>query len=282
VSASAKFPVADNPRDHVIQISTTFQRYGEAEPYHRAVTCFRDTAGVEGVEILSSAREEDVITRWAKLLREHGVDMMVSYNGWQFDFRYLSGRAGVLVDDDTGDPLVDLSWLGRAIEGGGQTKEFELNSNAYGDNKYFVLDTPGVQQLDLLQIFRKDHKLSSYSLDSVSKHFLGEQKIDLPAAEIFRKFAGTPEDRADIARYAVRDTELPLKLLAKLSVWENLSEMANAVNVPMDYLLFRGQQVRTGRGTGKAPPPSRPKLHCCTRRSRSTRACWARRAPWAL
>lgn len=84
----------------------------------------------------------------------------------------------------------------------------------------------------------------------MSKTFLGNQKLDLPAAEIFRKFLGTPQDRADIAAYAVRDTELPLQLLAKLSVWENLAEMANAVNVPMDYLLNRGQQVRS-------PPPSR-------------------------
>ena len=78
----------------------------------------------------------------------------------------------------------------------------------------------------------------------MSKDYLGDQKLDLPAAEIFRKFLGTPDDRADIARYAVRDTELPLKLVRKLSVWENLTEMANAVNVPMDYLLNRGQQIK--------------------------------------
>lgn len=161
----------------------------------------------------------------------------------QFDWRFVSGRAGVLVDDHTGDPLVELDGLGRLLEGGGGTREFELNSNAYGQNTFFVLQTPGVQQLDLLQIMRRDFKLDSYSLDNVSKHFLGSQKLDLPAAEIFRKFDGTPEDRADIARYAVRDTELPLQLLAKLSIWENMSEMANAVSVPMDYLMLRGQQV---------------------------------------
>lgn len=150
----------------------------------------------------------------------------------------------MLVDDDTGDPLVNTELLGRLVEGGGAAKESELNSGAYGQNKFFVLETPGVQQIDLLQYIRREHKLASYSLDNVSKHFLAAQKLDLPAAEIFRKFRGTPEDRADIARYAVRDTELPLKLLAKLCVWENLAEMANAVRVPMEYLLSRGQQVR--------------------------------------
>ena len=153
----------------------------------------------------------------------------------------------MLVDDESGEPLVDVELLGRMVEGGGTSREFELNSGAYGQNKFFILETPGIQQIDLLQYVRREYKLDSYSLDNVSKKFLGSQKLDLPAAEIFRKFEGDDEDRADIARYAVRDTELPLQLVAKLNVWENLAEMANAVKVPVDYLLVRGQQVRYGK-----------------------------------
>lgn len=243
-SARGRFPVADNPGDALIQISTTFQRYGEAEPYARTVVCFRETAPVEGVAVSWYPTEHETINAWARSLREHSVDVLVSYNGSQFDMAYIAGRKEVLVDDDTGDELVELELLGKLLEGGGKAKEFELNSNAYGQNKFFVLDTPGMQQVDVLQLLRRDFKLPSYSLDNASKHFLGEQKLDLPAAQIFAKFDGTAEDRADIARYAVRDTELPLKLLAKLNMWENMSEMANAVRVPMEYLLVRGQQIK--------------------------------------
>ena len=243
-SHSGAFPMADKPEDKLIQISTTFQRYGEAEPYARTVVCLGETADVDGVEIYWHAEEHRVIEHWARLLREHKTDLMLAYNSHQFDFRYIAGRCGVLVDDDTGDPLVDLQLLGRMVEGGGEVREFEMNSGAYGQNKFFVLETPGVQQIDLLQWMRREHRLAGYSLDAVSRHFLGSQKLDLPASEIFRKFLGTAEDRADIARYAVRDTELPLQLLAKLCVWENLAEMANAVSVPMDYLLNRGQQIK--------------------------------------
>lgn len=253
-SATDKFPVADNPDDNLIQISTAFQRYGEPEPFARTVVCLRETAPVDGVDIWWSDREEEVIERWALLLREHKADVLLGYNIWQFDWRYISGRCGVLADDDTGEPLVNTELLGRLVEGGGEVREYELSSAAYGQNKFFLLQTPGVQQLDLLQYIRREHKLPQYSLDAVSKHFLGSQKLDLPAAEIFRKYLGSAEDRADIARYAVRDTELPLKLLGKLCIWENLVEMANAVNVPLDYLLTRGQQVRAHRaGLSGAP-----------------------------
>lgn len=281
-SASGRFPVADNPDDNLIQISTAFQRYGEPEPYARTVVCLNETAPVPGAEIMWSAKEHEVIDMWAELLREHKVDVLLGYNTSQFDFRFLAGRCGVLVDDTTGDPLVNTELLGRLQEGGGEVKEFELSSSAYGQNKYFVMQTPGVQQLDLLQYIRRQFNLSSYSLDNVSKHFLKSQKLDLPAAEIFRKFLGTPQDRADIAAYAVRDTELPLQLMAKLNVWENLVEMANAVNVPVEYLLNRGQQV--GVTAHVAPVVFALGLHrlCgppC--RSRCTAPSWARRGKWA-
>lgn len=80
----------------------------------------------------------------------------------QFDFRYLYGRSLVLVDDETGEPRVQLSKLGRMLEGGGVLRERELNSGAYGQNKFATLATPGVLQLDLLQVLRKEYKLSAY------------------------------------------------------------------------------------------------------------------------
>ena len=80
----------------------------------------------------------------------------------QFDWRYLYGRSLVLVDDDTGEPRVDLSKLGRFLKGGGELVERELNSGAFGNNKFTALATPGVLQLDLLQVMRREHKLPSF------------------------------------------------------------------------------------------------------------------------
>ena len=69
----------------------------------------------------------------------------------------------MLVDDDTGEPAVDLSKLGRFNLGGGELVERELNTGAFGDNKFTNLATPGVLQLDLLQVMRREHKLDSFS-----------------------------------------------------------------------------------------------------------------------
>lgn len=245
VSDTLKFPCADSPLDYIITIGTSFQRFGEVEPYHRAVVTLKSCDAIEGVEVLAYDTEHEVINAWLDLLRKHDVDCMVGYNTTGFDFRYLYGRAGVCVSD-TGDPLVDLHKLGKSLNGGGIPIEKSLSSSAYGDNAYFFLSTPGIMQLDLLQTFRKELKLDSYSLANVSKKFLdqGDEKIDLKPQEIFAKFKLTPQDRMDIAVYCIRDVDLPLKLLARLSTLENALEMANATCVPLEYLQTRGQQIR--------------------------------------
>ena len=245
VSDTLKFPCPDSPLDYIITIGTSFQRFGEIEPYHRAVVTLKSCDPIEGVEVLAYDTEHEVINAWLDLLRKHDVDCMVGYNTTGFDFRYLYGRAGVCVSD-TGDLLVHLHKLGKSVLGGGVPIEKSLSSSAYGDNKYFFLSTPGIMQLDLLQTFRKELKLESYSLANVSKTYLddGDVKIDLKPQDIFAKFKLTSQDRMDIAIYCIRDVDLPLKLMMRLSTLENALEMANATCVPLEYLQTRGQQIR--------------------------------------
>jgi DNA polymerase elongation subunit (family B) len=239
VSASGGFPQADCPDDRIIQIASAFQRMGDLEPYAKVVVALDTCAHVaDDVEVVAVATEAEVLTAWVDLLEKHETDVLMGWNTWGFDWRYVRGRTHVLTDDD-GAPSVDLSHFL------GEPRDWELNSGAYGQNKYSSVTCPGVLDLDLMQLVRRDHKLESYALNAVSKKFLdGECKLDLPAGEIFRKFRGSAEDRADIARYAVQDVLLPLKLFGRLSVFENLAQMSIATCVPMDYLLSRGQQQR--------------------------------------
>jgi DNA polymerase delta subunit 1 len=242
-SESGNFPIATNPSDKIIQIAVTLSDYASGEST-TTVVCLGETDPLPDVEVVPMATEEDVIAEFARLVA--GADVLLSYNGNQFDWRYLAGRIGVLVDDHTGEPLVDVSAFGR-VRGdpaAGTPVETSLKSAAYGDNAFFMLATPGQLNLDLLQYVRREHKLDKYSLNAVSEKFLGDAKLDLPAAQIFERFRGTSADRAVIAAYAAKDTRLPLALTAKLAVLENLLEMANAVTVPVSYLLLRGQQIK--------------------------------------
>ena len=204
----------------------------------------------------------------------------------RFDAKYIHGRSLVLVDDATGDPMVDLTRLGRMIRGGGEVIERDLNSAAFGQNKFFTLSTPGVMQLDTLQWMRKNRSHDSYSLANLAKVYLKDEKIDLPAHQIFEKYLGTRDDRAVIAEYAIRDTELPLQLMDKLAMLPDLFEMANAVKIPVDFINNRGQQVgRCGRCGGhvvyKAGNNHRKCPFPICRSEYSARSS-ARPAPWGM
>lgn len=243
-SASGAFPLAERQGDVICTIGTTFQRYGEPEPYLRQAITLGGCDPLDGVEVVACETEAELINAWLATLRREKVDVLCGWNTFQFDYKYLYGRSLVCVDDLTGEPLVEMGRLGNAVEGGGVPVQKNLSSAAYGDNAFFSLASPGVLNLDLMQSIKREHKFDSYSLNAVSAKILGDTKIDLKPAEIFAKFRGSDADRALIAEYCIKDTLLPLQLMAKLSVFQNMVEMANATTVPLHYLVERGQQIK--------------------------------------
>lgn len=59
---------------------------------------------------------------------------------------------------------------------------------------------------------------------------------------------GTDEDRRRLAVYCIKDAQLPMKLMEKLSVMVNYIEMARVTGVPLNFLLSRGQQIKVSIG----------------------------------
>jgi len=102
----------------------------------------------------------------------------------------------------------------------------------------------GRVQFDLLQAMQRDYKLSSYSLNSVSAHFLGEQKEDVHHSIISDLQNGNSETRRRLAVYCLKDAYLPQRLLDKLMYIYNYVEMARVTGVPISFLLSRGQSIK--------------------------------------
>lgn len=56
----------------------------------------------------------------------------------------------------------------------------------------------------MLQAIQRDYKLRSYTLNSVSAHFLGEQKEDVHHSIITELQNGNPETRRRLAVYCLK------------------------------------------------------------------------------
>lgn len=238
------FPMASRPSDVICTICTNFCRYGEEQAYLKHCVTLGGCDPIPGMTIESYDTEAEVVNAWLEVLCRESADILLGYNTYGFDYRYVYGRSLICVDDATADPLMHLHVLGRSVEGGGVPVQKSLSSAAYGENNYFYLKADGILHFDLLQLIKKEHKYESYSLNFVAKQILGDAKIDLSPAEIFSKFKGTDTDRAVIAEYCCKDVALPLQILQKMAIFQNYVEMANATSVPIDYLLSRGETIK--------------------------------------
>lgn len=203
--------------------------------------------------------------------------------------------------------------------GGCPIRDTTFQSSAYGKRENVETSIDGRVMFDMLPYMFRNHKLSSYSLNSVSSELLGQQKEDvhysiisdlqaswclyffdarcavyvgtpivwahekvmgstIGAGRHLSKFTfmrlgdsnslspapivdlspilslilprirlhqnGSDEDRRRLAVYCIKDAQLPMKLMEKLSVMVNYIEMARVTGVPLNFLLSRGQQIK--------------------------------------
>jgi DNA polymerase delta subunit 1 len=88
------------------------------------------------------------------------------YNINGFDFPYLLDRADAL-------KVKSFPYLGRIKGILTRAKDTQFSSKAFGTRNSKAINIDGRIQMDVLTIMQRDHKLRSYSLNSVSQHFLG-------------------------------------------------------------------------------------------------------------
>ena len=203
-------------------------------------------------------------------MRDIDPDIITGYNVQNFDLPYLLKRARTLGREPA-------QHLGRMRGVKAVMRDTTFASSAHGKHENVETTIDGRVVFDMLQYIRREHKLSSYSLNAVSAHFLGQQKEDVHHSIIADLQAGTPDDRRRLAVYCayslspkrhagngrtparpfnsdlflqpsrlagLKDAFLPQKLMDKLMVVINQIEMARVTGVPLDFLLTRGQQIK--------------------------------------
>ena len=232
-STTGAFPSPTILGDVVFQIGMTTREFGTDAPMLRRCLCLKQT---DGDDCESFTTERELLERFGEYLAEVDPDVITGWNIFGFDLEYLYKRAmrnGV-------EPL----W-GRRTDEPSQLVVKNLSSSALGNNELKMVPMVGRYVFDLFQDIKREHKLESYSLNNVSKHFLNDQKNDMPVKEIFARFAeGNPARLGEVAEYCLKDTELPHAIMAKVCQIQNLVEMAKACWVPLAFLSERGQQIK--------------------------------------
>ena len=235
-SSTGKFPDPNVPDDACFQIAISLCKFGSDEPYEKVCLCYKKT---DGPDVVSFDTEKEMLLAFKKYMNEKDIDILTGWNIFGFDLEYIYKRAAMVGCG------VDFYQLGKLKDTECHLVMKKLSSSALGDNFLKLLPMSGRFVFDMFHEVKKGYKLDSYSLNNVSKLYLGDQKIDMAPKEMFARFVeGDPKKLYEVAEYCIKDTLLPHKLMKKMCILLNLVEMAKATWVPLSFLVERGQQIK--------------------------------------
>ena len=235
-SSTGKFPDPNVPDDACFQIAVSLCKFGSDEPYEKVCLCYKKT---DGPDVISFDTEKEMLLAFKKYMNEKDIDILTGWNIFGFDLEYIYKRATMVGCG------IEFYQLGKLKDTECHLVMKKLSSSALGDNFLKLLPMSGRFVFDMFHEVKKGYKLDSYSLNNVSKLYLGDQKIDMAPKEMFARFVeGDPKKLYEVAEYCIKDTLLPHKLMKKMCILLNLVEMAKATWVPLSFLVERGQQIK--------------------------------------
>lgn len=252
IGSNSKFPNPFLPDNHVIQIATvvTDDVIREPDAVVKSAFVLGTCAHVEGLHNLNiHDSERDLLVAFVRHVRSVNPDILTGYNITGFDWPYILVRCDVnSIRPCFGRRPNSRWWVSnsKAMWRGSQEESGEnvTTGDEEKNKKIMRLSTPDRIVVDMYTVVMAEHKLRQNSLNAVAEHFLGDRKEDMRYADIARFHAGTEEQRALIASYCVKDTVLPLQLMAKFNTVVCVLEIASVTGIPMRYVYERGQQVR--------------------------------------
>lgn len=178
--------------DPVIQIGITLTRGGELD---RHLFVFPDCDPIPGITVHAYKDEKTMINRFFAWIVDQNPDILVGYNVFGFDEKYLWERAEELGCIGSDSPVHELT---RLFELGSEVKceEKFLSSSALGDNVMHIWSTHGRLQIDLYHYIRRTAVLPSYKLDEVTKHYMSGKlkKFRQEGGRLYLDVAGAIQD----------------------------------------------------------------------------------------
>ena len=154
--------------DPVIQIGVVLQCGQETPEQHIFVLDTCDD--IKDIRVYSYGSEKELILGWARKMDEWNADILVGYNVFGFDEKYVWTRVVELgIEHDPAiQALSRLTDVGKSVT----LDEKFLSSSALGDNTMYILSTHGRLQVDLYHYIKRSFSLTSYKLDDVCQHFM--------------------------------------------------------------------------------------------------------------
>ena len=171
--------------DKVTFIGSTFMRITENSQYKNHMIVLNSCSeckDVPNTEIETYNNERDVLLAWTKMIQREDPDIIIGYNIFGFDYKFMIDRSRELKCEK------EFLKLGRNIQEQNDLDFKNLRKKtviktsikiASGTHDLTYIKMEGRLQLDLYNYFRREVNLPSYKLDYVASHFIGDMISDI-------------------------------------------------------------------------------------------------------
>jgi DNA polymerase elongation subunit (family B) len=204
---------------------------------------------IENTKVVLASGEYDL--KYYAMEGRLQIDM---YTYFRRDFNLASYKlddvAGQFISDDIKKTAVIYD-----SDGESQTKLYSKNLTGLNVGDYIHIELCGFtsdyydggRKFQVLSICQEDEfKVitiqGAHTFDKSIKWTMA--KDDVTPQDIFRLTRGSSSDRARVAKYCIQDCNLVHHLLNKTDVITGYIEMSRICNVPISFLVFRGQGIK--------------------------------------
>ena len=157
--------------DKVTFIGSTFMRITENEQYKNNIIVLNSCSECKDVpnsEVVECRTEKDVLVKWSKLIEKEDPDIIIGYNIFGFDYKFMLERT-----EELKCKSLFLKPLSRIKDDRSKVVNTSIKI-ASGTHDLTYIKMNGRLQLDLYNYFRREVNLPSYKLDYVASHFIGD------------------------------------------------------------------------------------------------------------
>ena len=169
--------------DKVTFIGSTFVNYGVHKPYLNHCIVLGGCSPIENAVIECYDTEKKVLIAWKDLIQRENPDILIGYNTFGFDCKFMFHRA---VETGCIEEFLQLSRtenIAGKYENGSWNIEESTIFLASGEYNLSYFKMQGRLQIDLYTMFRRDYQLESYKLDNVSAYFISDKVTKLEHKE---------------------------------------------------------------------------------------------------
>jgi len=182
ISLNSFFPKLQG--DRVTFIGSTFLKYGDQEPYLNHCAVVNTCASVDNAVIETYKTEKDLLLAWKNLIQKENPDIIIGYNIFGFDYEFMVRRAE---ENYCADEFLRLSRNTDELCATLEDERYKIEESsiqiASGQHDLKYIKMNGRIQVDMYNFFRREENLTSYKLDYVAGHFIGDYVKKYECAE---------------------------------------------------------------------------------------------------